>query len=89
MPAVSSRPPGPVAEPPIVPRYLSPRQAALYTSIAVKTLEGLRRSGNGPAFSVAGRSILYAVTDLDAYLASRRVTNTAQAVALQSEGGAR
>ena len=86
--SVSSRAPG-SAVAPIVPRYLTPQQAALYTSIAVKTLESLRRSGAGPAFSVAGRSVLYAVADLDAYLAARRVTNTAQAVALQAKGGAR
>jgi hypothetical protein len=77
------------AEQPIVPRYLSPKNASRYTGIAVKTLESLRRSGFGPSFSVAGRSILYDRLDLDSYLAARRVANTAQAIALQAKGGAR
>jgi hypothetical protein len=86
MSAVSAPAP---AEAPVTPRYLTPKEAARYTSIAVKTLEYYRRVGLGPRFITAGRSILYDIADLDGYMAARKVNNTAQAVDMQKAGTAR
>jgi hypothetical protein len=68
------------------PRYLRPKSAALYTSVSLKTLEAMRRSGDGPRFSNVGRSVFYDLADLDAFMAARRVRNTAEAFAL-TQGG--
>src|SRR5581483_5748251 len=60
--------------------YLSPKQAAKFTSISVQELERLRRVGRGPDFcAVAPRLIRYPVEELCRWLNSYRVSNTAQA----------
>jgi predicted DNA-binding transcriptional regulator AlpA len=61
------------------PRYLDTVQAAAYLSITRKQLESWRSLGCGPAYSKVGRLVRYAVADLDAWMAERRVLNTAQA----------
>jgi predicted DNA-binding transcriptional regulator AlpA len=73
---------------PLARRYLRPKDAAVYTGIAVKTLEALRRKGDGPQFSSLGRCVFYDTAELDEFMASRRVRNTAEASAL-GEGGAK
>jgi excisionase family DNA binding protein len=60
------------------PRYLTTAQAAAYLNVTRKQLESWRSKGCGPAFSKLGRLVRYAVADLDAWMAARRVTNTAQ-----------
>lgn len=77
-----------VAELSIAPRYVSPRQAAVYSGIAAYTLEKYRRNGQGPAYIAVGRRVLYDLAVLDAFLAARSVQNTAQAAALRAQGGA-
>lgn len=71
------------------PRYLTPRKAAHYTGLALKTLEDWRRTGKGPAFTRLDRNVLYDTTVLDAFMAARRVSNNAEAHALVANGGAR
>ena len=62
---------------PNIPRaYLRTPDAAAYCGIAVSTLEKLRLSGGGPIFLKRGRSVLYRVADLDAWLDSLRRRST-------------
>lgn len=55
------------------------RNAAAYVGISPKSLAILRCNGNGPAFCKLGKTIFYRRDDLDSWIASRRVTSTAQA----------
>ena len=59
-------------------RYLDTVQAAAYLGITRKQLESWRPLGCGPAYSKVGRFVRYWIVDLDAWMAARRVTNTAQ-----------
>jgi predicted DNA-binding transcriptional regulator AlpA len=61
------------------PRYLDTVQAAAYLGITRKQLESWRSLGCGPAYCKVGRLVRYSVADLDAWMAERRVLNTAQA----------
>lgn len=72
----------------LAPRYLPPVKAAHYSGLALKTLEGWRRAGTGPAFTRLGRNVLYDTVLLDAFMAARRVSNNAEAHALAKQGGA-
>lgn len=53
--------------------YLTARQAANYLKSTEKTLKQWRYAGRGPAYVKRGGRILYLKTDLDTYLAGRRV----------------
>lgn len=53
----------------VTPEWLSPRQAAAYTSFTEKHLEALRGRGEGPAYSKPGKkAVRYARADLDAWM---------------------
>ena len=58
---------------PIAPQWLSPKDAAIYSGIPLKSLESMRRSGGGPSFSKAGHLIRYNVGELDSWLRSLEV----------------
>ena len=47
--------------------------AARYLGIAPGTLANLRAAGDGPRHTKLGRTVVYRVIDLDAYLADRVV----------------
>lgn len=51
-------------------------EAARHTGLSVSTLNKLRVFGGGPVFLKLGRRVAYDVTDLDAWLASRRRRST-------------
>ena len=51
--------------------------AAHYTGWSRSYFRKARRLGLGPAYVQVGRSIRYQLTDLDAWLADHRVSNTA------------
>ena len=51
--------------------------AAKYLGIPESTLNQLRTYGGGPPFSKIGRSILYEVHDLDAWLQAKKYKSTA------------
>lgn len=58
---------------------LNTEQAAAYTGLAEKTLEGLRCRGGGPRFVRYGRkAVRYLVSDLDAWMRSRVVSSTSE-----------
>jgi excisionase family DNA binding protein len=48
-------------------RYLTNNEAALYLGLGRQTLPKLRLRGSGPIFRKFGRSVRYAVEDLDAW----------------------
>lgn len=58
--------------------YLKAPAAAEYLGVSTSWLNKSRVYGTGPAFSRLGRSIIYAVADLDAFAASRRVRSTSE-----------
>lgn len=61
---------------------LNTEQAAVYTGLAEKTLEGLRCRGGGPRFIRYGRkAVRYLVTDLDEWMHSRVVGSTSEPLA--------
>lgn len=51
-------------------------EAARKLRLSVRTLERLRVAGDGPAFVKVRKSVRYRETDLEAWLASRKVTST-------------
>lgn len=53
------------------------RNAAAYLGLTVKALAIMRSLGNGPAFFKLGGKCFYMREDLDAWVASRRATSTA------------
>ena len=63
-------------------RYVRVNEAASYLGLSPSTLAKMRLRGDGPAYSKSGpRVVVYAVTDLDAYLAARRRHSTSEEVA--------
>jgi hypothetical protein len=54
-------------------RYMSRGEAADYTGIAASTLNNLQTAGKGPLFSRIGGRVIYALEDLDAWIASFKV----------------
>ena len=59
--------------------------AAEYLNCSEAKLNQDRSQGTGATFVKMGGSVFYTIEDLDAYIASRRVTDTAQARALQAD----
>ena len=69
--------PRPAAEP--LPTYLRVREAAAYLNLSKSTLDKLRTAGTGPRYAKAGRIVVYARADLDAWLAGRVRQSTSEA----------
>ena len=58
-------------------KWLRPKEAGKYLGgLSCSTLAKWRLTGAGPAYSKAGRIIVYSIDDLDAYLSSRRRFST-------------
>jgi excisionase family DNA binding protein len=57
---------------------LTQKQGAELLRLSERTLERLRVSGTGPKFIRIGHSIRYRQSDVEAWLASRVVSNTSQ-----------
>ena len=47
--------------------FLNTAQAARYLCIATRTLEEMRRRGEGPPFRKHGRLVFYHIADIDAW----------------------
>lgn len=61
------------------PKFLTPEDAAKYLTVSLSSLAKWRMSGAGPRYvKVGGRRVAYAISDLDAYAASRVATSTSQ-----------
>lgn len=60
-------------------RWLRTREAATHVGLSASTLEKLRVSGGGPRFTKAGpRIVVYAASDLDAWLLERARATTSE-----------
>jgi hypothetical protein len=58
--------------------FHNPKEAAKIIKRSPQTLNNWRSQGRGPAFSKLGRSVVYANTDLLAWVAANKVNNTQQ-----------
>lgn len=56
-------------------------EAAHYTALSKSSLDKLRVYGGGPVYIKLGKRVVYDRTDLDEWLSSKRVANTAQVFA--------
>jgi predicted DNA-binding transcriptional regulator AlpA len=56
-------------------------QAAAYLGISKSLLDKLRCYGGGPIYAKLGASVIYSTDDLDAWLCSKRVDGSREAVA--------
>lgn len=65
--------------------YLTETQTAEMLSISARTLQRFRVEGGGPKYFKAGKRVLYAVPDLDAWLNENHHSNTSEA---KAKGGA-
>lgn len=52
--------------------------AAAYTGLSKKTLAIMRMNGDGPEFVKLGKTVFYRKEDLDAWIADRRASSTAE-----------
>jgi len=57
---------------------LETEPAATYCGVGKSTLEKMRLTGGGPTYLKPNRKVVYQVSDLDAWLNSRRRTSTSQ-----------
>ena len=64
----------------VKPAFTNTRGAAHYAALSPKQLEHWRTRGCGPTYIKVGRHVRYSYADLDAWMAARRVANTAQEV---------
>ena len=55
-------------------KNLRVQQAAEYLGLSKSFLDKARCYGGGPVFAKLGSSVIYSTTDLDAWVAERRVT---------------
>ncbi len=61
-----------------IPVYLRAADAAAFLGVAVGTLNNWRAANVGPAYSkVGGTRVVYAVSDLEAFVAAGRVQTSA------------
>ncbi|NNH67831.1 helix-turn-helix transcriptional regulator [Rhizobium laguerreae] len=60
----------------ISPRAMRVNDASEYTSISVSTLNKLRLTGGGPTYVKIGKSVVYLISDLDAWLEAKRQKTT-------------
>lgn len=56
----------------ILPRYLSPEDAAKYLGMSHRSIERWRQQGYGPPFSVFERAVRYDVLELDKWMAEKQ-----------------
>jgi predicted DNA-binding transcriptional regulator AlpA len=57
-------------------RYLRTKEAAHFLSLSARTLEKHRTYGTGPAYRKLGGRVVYAIADLEAWVARGAVTST-------------
>ena len=58
------------------PRYLRTKEAAVFLSLSPRTLEKHRTYGTGPGYRKLGGRVVYAIEDLQAWVARGAVTST-------------
>jgi len=65
--------------------YLRAKEAASYLQICWGTLANWRVKGCGPRFSKIGRTVVYQVSDLDAFVEQGLVRSTSEASAASAK----
>jgi hypothetical protein len=58
-------------------RYLSEKETAEYTGLAVQTLRNDRFNRRGLPYSKKGRRVLYDLKDLDSYMQKHKISHEA------------
>ena len=71
-----------------VPRYLTNIEAAAFLRLSPRTLEKQRSIGGGPRFHKFGRRVMYALVDLEAWVAERSFETTFDPEYLNQHPGA-
>ncbi|ANY78466.1 hypothetical protein BB934_09675 [Microvirga ossetica] len=59
-------------------KKLSTLEAAAYLGLGKSTLDKLRLTGGGPAYSQLGKRVVYDPSDLEAWFAQHKRSNTSQ-----------
>lgn len=59
-------------------KFLTTSEAARYLGVGKSTLEKRRLTGGGPVYAKLGRTVIYIISDLDAWVASRRRRSTSE-----------
>jgi predicted DNA-binding transcriptional regulator AlpA len=70
-----------MADDPLPPRYLRTPEAARFLSLSHRTLEKHRTYGTGPAYRKIGGRVVYALADLQAWVARGTRSSTSEATA--------
>jgi len=60
--------------------HLRTAEAADYIGLSASTMEKMRLYGEGPRYAKLGRSVIYAITDLDAWVNAHKRSSTSEAV---------
>lgn len=58
------------------PLHLRTPDAAKYLGLSASTMEKMRLRSDGPRYAKLGRLVVYAITDLDAWVDARKRTST-------------
>jgi Helix-turn-helix domain len=69
-------------------RFHSRRSAADFLDLSERTLERIAVEGDGPPFATVGRRVIYAESDLVAWMRARTVASTSAASAQRNRQGA-
>ncbi|MGQ2185406.1 helix-turn-helix transcriptional regulator [Bradyrhizobium barranii] len=67
--------------------HLKVNEAAEHLRLSKSTLDKLRCHGGGPIYFKLGRTIVYALADLDSWMAARRRDSTAVAANDNKQSG--
>lgn len=59
-------------------RWLNVEQAAEYVGLGQSTLNKMRVYGDGPKFAKLGKSVRYAIDELDRWMESRLIQSTSE-----------
>lgn len=68
----------------MIARFVRPRDAARYLGVSKSFLDNARLASEGPRFSRLGRSIVYALADLDKWVNDRAVSPRSEMDALKT-----
>lgn len=63
---------------PIANRRLRTADAAAYCGLGKSTLDKLRLTGGGPAYSKLNSVVVYGMADLDAWIAANKYNSTSE-----------
>lgn len=64
----------------MIPEILDTPEAASFVKLSAVTMERLRVKGDGPPYCKLGKAVRYRRIDLEAWLASRLIRSTSEAV---------